>query len=173
MKFLSKKLWLCIVVMLLFELPGCKNTVQRPALKIFPDYIAKGYVEISSKDGVSKYSFLEKRVDGRVEAEFVKGTRKIKLTKEDGNVLMDGKNIKSIAQDIFLDYYIDKLINAEKYSIVVQQNQTIVTLELKGDIRYLHFYFVDGKLDKIGVIYQDKRFMKTIYLTEYKKYREG
>ncbi|ADQ06609.1 conserved hypothetical protein [Caldicellulosiruptor hydrothermalis 108] len=173
MRFLSKKLWLCIVVMLLFELSGCKNTVQRPALKIFPDYIAKGYVEISSKDGVSKYSFLEKRIDGRVEAEFVKGTRKIKLTKEDGNVLLDGKNIKSISQDIFLDYYIDKLINAEKYSIVVQQNQTIVTLELKGDIRYLHFYFVNGELEKIGVIYQDKRFMKTIYLTEYKKYRKG
>jgi hypothetical protein len=159
--------------MLLFELSGCKNTVQRPALKIFSDYIAKGYVKISSKDGVSKYSFLEKRIDGRVEAEFVNSTRKIKLTKEDGNVLMDGKNIKSIAQDIFLDYYIDKLINAEKYSIVVQQNQTIVTLELKDDIRYLHFYFVDDKLEKIGVIYHDKRFIKTIYLKEYKRYRKG
>ncbi|ADL42991.1 hypothetical protein COB47_1712 [Caldicellulosiruptor obsidiansis OB47] len=173
MKFLSKKLWLCIVVMLLFELSGCKRMVQSPSLKVFTNYIAKGYVEISSRDGVSKYSFLEKRINGRVEAEFVKGTRKIRLTKEDGNVLMDGKNIKSIAQDIFLDYYIDKLINAEKYSIVAQQNQTIVTLELKGDIRYLHFYFANGELKKIGVIYQDKRFMKTIYLTEYKKYRKG
>uniref|UniRef100_A0A7C5Z1P2 Uncharacterized protein n=1 Tax=Caldicellulosiruptor owensensis TaxID=55205 RepID=A0A7C5Z1P2_9FIRM len=173
MKFLSKKLWLYIVVMLLFELSGCKKIVQSPSLKIFPNYIAKGYVEISSKDGVSKYSFLEKRIDRKVEVEFVKGTRKIKLTKEDGNVLMDGKNIKSIAKDIFLDYYIDKLINAEKYSIVAKQNQTIITLELKGDIRYLHFYFTNKELKKIGVIYQDKRFMKTIYLTEYKKYRKG
>ncbi|AEM74145.1 hypothetical protein [Caldicellulosiruptor acetigenus] len=173
MRFLLKKLWLLVAVVLLFELTSCKKTAQSPPLKIFPDYIAKGYVEISSKDGVSRYSFSEKRIDGKVEAEFIKGTRKIKLTKEDGNVLLDGKNIKSIAQDIFLDYYIDKLINAEKYSIVTEQNQTIVTLELKGDIRYLHFYFVNQELKKIGVIYQDKRFMKTIYLTEYKKYRKG
>lgn len=91
---MSKKLWLCIVVMLLFELSGCKRMVQSPSLKVFTNYIAKGYVEISSRDGVSKYSFLEKRINGRVEAEFVKGTRKIRLTKEDGNVLMDGKKHK-------------------------------------------------------------------------------
>lgn len=65
-------------------------------MKIFFDYIVKGYVEIFLKDGVLRYLFLEKRIDGKVEVEFIKGIRKIKLIKEDGNVLLDGKNIKSI-----------------------------------------------------------------------------
>ncbi|WAM34539.1 hypothetical protein [Caldicellulosiruptor morganii] len=74
---------------------------------------------------------------------------------------------------IFFEYYIDKLINSEKYSMVKQAKSTIITLELKGDIRYLHYYFEDGNLKKIAVIYQDERLIKTIYLTEYKKYRKG
>ncbi|WAM32282.1 hypothetical protein [Caldicellulosiruptor naganoensis] len=39
-------------------------------------------------------------------------------------------------QKIFFEYYIDKLINSEKYSIVKQAESTIITLELKDDIRY-------------------------------------
>lgn len=72
-----------------------------------------------------------------------------------------------------MEYYIDKLINSEKYSIVKQEKSTIITVELKGDIRYIHYYFENESLKKIAVIYQDARFIKTIYLTEYKKYRKG
>ncbi|WP_039766897.1 hypothetical protein [Caldicellulosiruptor sp. F32] len=161
------------ILLIFMLLTSCKSRNSQGTLKIYPDYIAKGFVEITSNKMVSKYFFFEQRINGKVEAEFQKDKRKIKITKENGKVILEGKDLKNIAEDIFLEYYIDKLINSEKYSIVKQEKSTIITIELKDDIRYLHYYFEDERLKKIVVIYQDARFIKTIYLTEYKKYRKG
>lgn len=170
---LKRFCYVFFILLIFMLLTSCKSENSQGTLKIYPDYVAKGFVEISSNKTISKYSFYEKRVDGKIEAEFQKDDRKIKITKENGKVILDGKDLKNIAEDIFLEYYINKLVNSEKYSIVKQEKYTIITIELKDDIRYLHYYFENESLKKIVVIYQDARFIKTIYLTEYKKYRKG
>ncbi|ABP66654.1 hypothetical protein Csac_1040 [Caldicellulosiruptor saccharolyticus DSM 8903] len=170
---LKRFCYVFFVLSIFILLTSCKSGNSQGTLKIYPDYIAKGFVEITSNKMVSKYFFSEQRVDGKVNAEFQKDKRKIKITKENGRVILEGKDLKNVAEDIFLEYYIDKLINSEKYSIVKQEKSTIITVELKGDIRYIHYYFENESLKKIAVIYQDARFIKTIYLTEYKKYRKG
>lgn len=167
---------LCIIffAFLIFSfLTSCKKENAQNTIKIYPDYVAEGFVEIASNKVISKYFFSEEKAGAKVEAEFEKNSRKIKITKENGKIMLEGRDIKNVAEDIFLEYYIDKLVNSEKYSIVKQDKTAIITIELKGDIRYIHYYFENGNLKKIAVIYQDERFMKTIYLTEYKKYRKG
>jgi len=155
------------VIFLLLLLVGCNG--KKETAKLFLHYTSQGIVEIISPNEVSKYSFVERRYDNVCELEIQKDKTKIKIVKKDNIITIDQERFKSVSEDIFLEYYINKLINAEKYSIVKEGNDTLITLDLKGDIRYLHYYFTNSKLRKIDVIYQDERFKKAIILTRYEK----
>lgn len=159
-----------ILILVLIFLTSCKE--KQSSAKIYPQYTAEGYVEVYYQNWTSRYDFSEQRYDGVCILILKKDKRIITIQKKNGNVTLDGKPMKNLAQDIFLEYYIDKLMNAEKYSMVKQNKNTIITLELNGDIRYLHYYFTDSNLNKIDIIYQDAKFRKTIYLTKYQKYRK-
>ncbi|WAM32281.1 hypothetical protein [Caldicellulosiruptor naganoensis] len=102
-KMLESKIlsFIVIAILIMVLLASCKSGSTQGTLKIYPDYIAKGSVEIVSNKLVSKYYFSEQRVNGKVKAEFQKDERKIKITKEDGKIILEGRELKNIAEDIF------------------------------------------------------------------------
>ncbi|MEZ0536250.1 hypothetical protein ACAG39_03240 [Caldicellulosiruptoraceae bacterium PP1] len=162
---------LFLVVMSILFLTACSEQKEpQNNFKIYPQYLAQGKIILITNNQTDVFNFTEKKINGKTYLILKKDKLEIYIQKEKDKLIINNNLQVSLDFDkIFLNYYLNLLVNSEKIEVTQKDKSAIITLELNGDVQYLHYYFENRSLKRIDIFYKDKRFFRRYEIDSYIK----